>query len=64
MPPQFKAGQTVRLRRRTNRLAIAEGSYKVIRELPSEAGGELQYRVKSLREPHERVVGESDLEKI
>ena len=50
---------------KTNRVrhfrAAAEGNYK-ISQLPDE-GGELQYRVKSAREPHERVVNESELTK-
>ena len=43
--------------------SAAGGDYKVVRELP-ENGGELQYRIKSGREAHERVVNESDLETI
>jgi hypothetical protein len=40
--------------------SAAEGDYKIVRQLPDD-GGELQYRVKSVREPHERVVKESEL---
>ncbi len=43
--------------------SAAGGDYKVLRELP-ETGGEPQYRVKSGREAHERVVNESDLEAV
>jgi hypothetical protein len=39
------------------------GDYTVLRELP-ENGGETQYRIKSGREAHERVVNESDLESV
>jgi hypothetical protein len=42
--------------------SAAEGDYKIVCQLPDE-GGELQYRVKSARESHERVVKESELTK-
>jgi hypothetical protein len=35
---------------------------RIVSQLPDD-GGELQYRVKSVREPHERVVKESGLTK-
>jgi len=38
------------------------GVYKVVRVLPSE-GDELQYRIKSASEPHERVAKQSQLER-
>ena len=59
MSHQFQAGQTVRLMRSSLRSA-ANGEFKVVRPLPDD-GGETQYRIKSVREPHERVVRESDL---
>ncbi len=59
MMHQFRAGQTVRLVRSTLR-AAADGEFKVVRPLPDD-GGETQYRIKSVREPHERVVKESDM---
>lgn len=62
MSYQFRSGQTVRLCRSPYR-SSAMGDYKIIRQLPSN-GGELEYRVKSLSEPYERVVKESDLEKV
>jgi hypothetical protein len=62
MAHQFRSGQAVRLRRGLLYRSAANGDYKVIRPLP-DGGGELQYRIKSLREPHERVVNESDIEK-
>jgi hypothetical protein len=61
MTQRFRSGQAVRLRRGLLRSA-ANGDYKVVRPLP-DGGGEMQYRIKSVREPHERVVNESDLEK-
>ena len=57
MAHQFRSGQFVRLFRSIR----SGGDYEIIRPLPDE-GGELRYRVKSTREPHERVVKESDLE--
>lgn len=62
MIPQFRSGQTVRIFRGLPNKSAAEGEYKVVRLLPDN-GTELQYRVKSDREPYERVVKESDLEK-
>ena len=59
MSNQFHSGQTVRLVRSSMRTA-ADGEFKIVRPLPDE-GGETQYRIKSAREPHERVVKESDL---
>jgi hypothetical protein len=59
---QFRSGQTVRLSHNLPYKSAAGGEYKVIRSFP-EIGGELRYRVKSEREPHERVIGEADLEK-
>jgi hypothetical protein len=41
---------------------VPGGSYEVIMQLP-ENGGEFQYRIKSMNEPHERVVRESELHK-
>jgi hypothetical protein len=63
MTTQFRSGQTVRLSRGLALKSAAEGEYKIVRQLP-ENGGEQLYRVKSSREPHERVVKESDLEKV
>jgi hypothetical protein len=50
----------VRLVRSSLRSA-ADGEFKVVRPLPDD-GGETQYRIKSAREPHDRVVKESDLQ--
>jgi len=61
MSHQFRAGQTVRLLRSSLRTAAGD-EFKVVRPLPDD-GGETQYRIKSVREPHERVVKESDLSK-
>jgi len=52
----------VRLLRGFPHKSAAQGDYKIVSQLPDD-GGELQYRVKSAREPHERVVKESELTK-
>jgi hypothetical protein len=41
---------------------VPGGSYEVIKQLP-ERGGEFEYRIKSMNEPHQRVVRESQLRK-
>jgi hypothetical protein len=42
------------------RLDVREGAYVVIKRLPKH-DGEFQYQIKSLTEPDERVVRESEL---
>jgi hypothetical protein len=61
MSNQFHTGETVRLVRSSLRFA-ADGDFEIVRSLPDN-GGETQYRIKSVREPHDRVVKESDLQK-
>jgi hypothetical protein len=56
---KFAVGQTVRLVPRPFEPA-AQGTYKIVRQLPGEAG-EFGYRVKSTSEVHERMVKESQL---
>jgi hypothetical protein len=62
MAPYFRPGQTVRLLRGFPHRSVADGDYKIVSQLPDD-GRESQYRVKSMREPHERVVKESELTK-
>jgi hypothetical protein len=62
MAPKFRSGQAVILNRSVSSKWAAGGEYKVVRLLP-EIDGELRYRIKSVREPHERVVREDDLQK-
>jgi hypothetical protein len=57
---KFHIGQTVFV---TPSLAIPGGAYVVTKKLP-EHGGEFEYRVKSINEPHERVVRESELSDV
>jgi hypothetical protein len=57
---KFREGQKVSLEaNHAGRIAGGAG-YVVTRQLP-ERGGEFEYRVKSVSEPHERVVRESQL---
>jgi hypothetical protein len=56
---QFYVGQTVYLRS-SFRQNAATGAYEIRAVLPEESGG-LRYRIKSLIEPHERVVSEQEL---
>ena len=62
MANRFQSGQSVRLVRNLSLRAAAEGEFKIVRALPDD-GSETQYRIKSVREPHDRVVKESNLEK-
>jgi hypothetical protein len=60
MPDQkFQVGEIVHLSPGRN---VPGGAYEVIKQLP-EISGEFQYRIKSMNEPHERVVRESELSK-
>jgi len=40
---------------------IPPGRYKIIRLMPPTVAGNNQYRIKSLKDGHERLVTESDL---
>jgi hypothetical protein len=57
----FVSGQRVRLSNPSRFSPTASGNYTITRLLPEERSGELQYRVKSDRESHERVVGENEI---
>jgi hypothetical protein len=62
MSHRFRPGQSVRFCRGYPYRDAAEGSYEVIRQLPH-SDGDYQYRIKSARERHERVVKERELER-
>jgi hypothetical protein len=62
MANPHKPGSHVRLTRSVAHRGAADGTYEVLRQLP-DIDGEHQYRVKSTREGHERVVRESELER-
>jgi hypothetical protein len=57
---KFRSGQTVRLSRSLPYKSVADGDYKVVSAFP-ESDGEQRYRVRSVREPHDRVVREDDM---
>lgn len=57
---KFQAGQRVTLTVAFANRRAANAGYVVTRQLP-ERGGEFEYRIKSVSEPHERVARESDL---
>ncbi len=56
---RFQVGQTVFLEGSRN-LNIPGGEYVITKKLPERNGG-LEYRVKSSKEPHQRVVREDQL---
>jgi hypothetical protein len=58
---RYHVGQLVRLNGGFPLRNAVAGDYKVLSQLPSR-DGELQYRIKSNREPYERVVKEGELE--
>jgi hypothetical protein len=62
MTHKFRSGQTIHLSRSMTSRSAPGGDYKVVRQLPVD-GGEPQYRIKSVREPYERVAKESDMER-
>jgi hypothetical protein len=55
---RFRVGQAVIFVGRER----ASGTFKITRLMPPE-GGDFQYRIRNLNEPHERVVKEKDLER-
>jgi hypothetical protein len=59
---KFQIGQTVFLTPSLGR-NVPGGAYIVTKKLP-ERNGEFEYRVKSVHEPHERVVRESELSDV
>ena len=61
MPHKFKVGDIVSVRPAMTR-NIPGGVYRVTQRQPG-TGGEFHYRIKSVNEPHERVVRESELTK-
>jgi hypothetical protein len=59
---KFHIGDTVQLTPSIRRKASG-GVYEVIKQLPDSSAGEYEYRIRSIKEPYERVVRESELEK-
>ncbi|HTE77355.1 MAG TPA: hypothetical protein VK653_11545 [Xanthobacteraceae bacterium] len=60
---RFKIGQSVQFTSGPFGRGAATGIYKVTQLLPPE-GDEYQYRIKSASEPHERVVKESQMDRV
>lgn len=60
---RFKVGQSVTFTSGPFGRAGTTGTYKVTQLLPPE-GDDNQYRIKNSDEPHERVVKESQLDRI
>ena len=58
---KFKVGETVRYTSNVMRRFGVTGRFVIMKLLPSE-GTELQYRIKSATEPHERVAKVSQLD--
>ena len=58
-PRKFSIGQNVTLKQSAFQRAPAD-TFEIVRLLPIERGSP-QYRIKSLRDGHERVVTESDI---
>jgi len=56
---KFHVGEIVNLRPVVSR-NVPGGAYEVTKQLPHN-GREFEYRIKSAREEHERVVEESDI---
>jgi len=56
---KFRIGQLVEPASAISR-HVPSGSYEITKQLP-ESCGEFEYRIKSVDEPHERVVRESEL---
>jgi hypothetical protein len=56
---KYKTGQTVQIGG-SPRGYIPLGAYKVVTPMPSN-GAEFQYRIKSVKDGHERVVPESQI---
>ena len=58
---KFHVGQLVEFRpKQGSPISSARGAYEIRKQLP-ERDGELQYRIKSAAEEHERVALESEL---
>ncbi|HWK46480.1 MAG TPA: hypothetical protein VNT30_17295 [Stellaceae bacterium] len=59
---KYKSGQTVQIDGGA-RGYIPVGAYKVVSPMPSN-GTEVQYRVKSVKDGHERVVQQSQIGRV
>jgi hypothetical protein len=57
---KYQVGQVVEAVRHMGNL-IPTGRYEIVRQMPPTVVGDNQYRIKSLRDQHQRVVKESEL---
>jgi hypothetical protein len=58
---KFYVGQLVEFRpKKGSPITAARGAYEILKQMP-ERDGEVQYRIKSRSEEHERVAAESEL---
>lgn len=57
---RFKEGQVIDAPDSSMRF-VPPGRYRIIRLMPPTVAGNNQYRIKSLKDGHERIVKESDL---
>jgi hypothetical protein len=60
---KFKIGQSVQVTTGPFGRGAATSIYKITQLLPPE-GDDYQYRIKSANEPHERVVKESQMDRV
>lgn len=60
MQHKFEIGQNVYFRPAGRGLQAAAGAYRIVQRVP-ETGSDPQYRIKSVRETHERMAMESQL---
>ena len=61
--PSFAVGQTIEFDPGKFDGTAARGTYTVVRLLPND-GSDREYRVKNVRDGHERVVRESQLRRL
>ncbi len=61
---KFRIGQLVEFRpQKGSAISPARGAYEILKQLP-ERDGEVQYRIKSAYEEHERIASESELRSL
>jgi hypothetical protein len=60
---KFKVGQTVSYLSSSRRGGSRSDVFKIMQCLPPQ-GGDFQYRIRGIDEPHDRVAKESELERM
>src|SRR5436190_8652158 len=61
---KYHVGQIVHYRPESRVTDVSPGVYEITRRLPERDGQPLEYRIRSLHEPHERVAKESESQYI